>query len=268
VLPKGSITLATSQTGSTLYMEPKPVIELNNQAAELADLEDQEELKVLIALTREVGKCSDEIHEGVQATASIDLACARAKHARSASNFMHRGRRDLTRCCHLKAALLDFNKREHFRWLKGVKPTLLQQEAGCPGTLHLPAVRHPLLLQPCLDPLPSIPLPPELDSESSSESDLDIGRWDLRGQEAMLAGRSCRHVHCVWIGLLCCYLKPATRIATWTTQSSIMHTAHVGALTFTMVAGQQGQKLLDLWGALDPLCPVSLHCLHGQQPWT
>ena len=37
VLPKGSITLATSQTGSTLYMEPKPVMQLNNAASQLAD---------------------------------------------------------------------------------------------------------------------------------------------------------------------------------------------------------------------------------------
>lgn len=36
VLPKGSITLATSQTGSTLYMEPKPVMQLNNAASQLA----------------------------------------------------------------------------------------------------------------------------------------------------------------------------------------------------------------------------------------
>jgi hypothetical protein len=37
VLPKGSMTIATSQTGSTMYMEPKPVMQLNNTASKLAD---------------------------------------------------------------------------------------------------------------------------------------------------------------------------------------------------------------------------------------
>lgn len=64
------------------------------------------------------------------------------------------------------------------RWLQGVKPTLLAQSEGAPGHVHLQGVRHPLLLQPCLSPLPDIPTSPAFISDASdglsSDSDLDI----------------------------------------------------------------------------------------------
>lgn len=67
-------------------MEPKPVIELNNSAAELAEQEEQEELKVLVALTQVVARYCREICDGLAAATHIDLACARARHARWATS--------------------------------------------------------------------------------------------------------------------------------------------------------------------------------------
>jgi DNA mismatch repair protein MutS2 len=82
VLPKGSVTIATSQTGSTLYMEPKPVIAMNNVAAELEAEEEREELRVLASLSRLVALEKDRIVTAMQAIVSLDLANARASHAK------------------------------------------------------------------------------------------------------------------------------------------------------------------------------------------
>lgn len=81
ILPKGSITLATSQTGATLYMEPKPVVELNNLAAELQAAEEAEELVVLTMLTQILAEYSHILDEALNAITWIDLATARARHA-------------------------------------------------------------------------------------------------------------------------------------------------------------------------------------------
>ena len=82
ILPTGSITLATSQTGPTLYMEPRPVILLNNAVSELRTAEEEEELEVLTALTCMLREHHSALRRALNAIASIDLAMARARHSK------------------------------------------------------------------------------------------------------------------------------------------------------------------------------------------
>lgn len=84
LLPKGSVSLATSQTGATLYMEPKPAAELNNAAARLAATEERETLRVLADLTRRVQVHAQQLATSLEAAVDIDLAVARAGHAKCA----------------------------------------------------------------------------------------------------------------------------------------------------------------------------------------
>ena len=53
-LPRGSVTLNTSVSGNTVYMEPQPVVALNNAEALLAGEEQEEELAILADLSRQV----------------------------------------------------------------------------------------------------------------------------------------------------------------------------------------------------------------------
>ena len=53
-LPKGSVTLASSASGSTVYMEPTPVVALNNAEAMLGAQEEEEEQAILSELTHMV----------------------------------------------------------------------------------------------------------------------------------------------------------------------------------------------------------------------
>ena len=50
-LPRGSVTLATSASGATLYLEPAPLVQLNNAEALLAGRERDEERRVLRRLS-------------------------------------------------------------------------------------------------------------------------------------------------------------------------------------------------------------------------
>ena len=50
------MTLDTSVSGNTVYMEPKPVVALNNAEALLGGQEREEELAILADLSRQVSK--------------------------------------------------------------------------------------------------------------------------------------------------------------------------------------------------------------------
>eukprot|EP00887_Chlorella_sp_A99_P006230 scaffold3.g6230.t1 len=128
-LPKGSVTLATSASGSTLYMEPAPCVALNNTETALAAAELAEEERVLAALSQLVAAHAPRVHEVVAAIAALDVAVARARHA---------------------------------AWLGAVRPRFLGgAEAAVEGAVSIPSALHPLLLQPSLPALPLPPLPPE-----------------------------------------------------------------------------------------------------------
>ena len=65
-------------------MEPKPVIELNNAASELQAEEEAEELAVLTGLTQMLVENTAVLYAAVEAVTRIDLATARARHAKCA----------------------------------------------------------------------------------------------------------------------------------------------------------------------------------------
>eukprot|EP00891_Asterochloris_glomerata_P003959 jgi/Astpho2/3959/e_gw1.00063.256.1_t len=80
-LPRGSVTLDTSVSGNTVYMEPQPVVALNNAEALLAGQEQEEELAILADLSRQVSTAKTFAHGRGGLLASLDIASARAKHA-------------------------------------------------------------------------------------------------------------------------------------------------------------------------------------------
>jgi dsDNA-specific endonuclease/ATPase MutS2 len=63
-------------------MEPKPAIALNNNTANMAQAEIDEERAVLAALSDQLVDIADEIYRAVGALTSLDLASARARHAK------------------------------------------------------------------------------------------------------------------------------------------------------------------------------------------
>jgi DNA mismatch repair protein MutS2 len=96
-----------SRTGSTLFVEPEALVELNNRHKQAELCVEQETLRVLVELSRGVADAADEIEAGLETLAALDLAFARAHLARS---------------------------------LEAVEP-----EVGDEGVLRLPQLRHPLV---------------------------------------------------------------------------------------------------------------------------
>ena len=135
-LPDGSVSLGTSGSGSTMYMEPEPLIPLNNLDIQLSEMEKEEEDIILKSLTKLIDKNAGKIRRLLSAVTKLDLACARAKHA---------------------------------IWLQGVQPHLISHsyssdngsDSNC---IEGRDVMHPILLQPFLPPLPSPNLPQNVSS--------------------------------------------------------------------------------------------------------
>jgi len=96
-----------SNSGMTLYIEPEPLIDLNNQLKQAEITIEQETLRILRNLSREAGTVSVEVEANVSILETIDLAFARADLAEE---------------------------------LDAVAP-----EVGDEGVLQLPQLRHPLL---------------------------------------------------------------------------------------------------------------------------
>ncbi|GMR09381.1 MAG: endonuclease MutS2 [Anaerolineae bacterium] len=70
-----------STSGATLFVEPLPVVELNNEVREL-ELEERAEVRrILKKLSEAVGGKSDEVVVTVEALAILDLAFAKARYA-------------------------------------------------------------------------------------------------------------------------------------------------------------------------------------------
>lgn len=70
-----------SSSGATLFVEPLPVVELNNQVRELELAERDEERRILSELSAMVGAHQEELTYGVENLAVLDLAFAKAKYA-------------------------------------------------------------------------------------------------------------------------------------------------------------------------------------------
>lgn len=69
-----------SSSGATLFVEPLPIVELNNQVRELQLQERDEERRILYELSAQIGEYRDEITYGVENLAMLDLIFAKAKY--------------------------------------------------------------------------------------------------------------------------------------------------------------------------------------------
>ena len=70
-----------SSSGATLFVEPLPIVELNNHARELQLQERDEERRILYELSAQIAEHRDEITYGVENLAMLDLVFAKAKYA-------------------------------------------------------------------------------------------------------------------------------------------------------------------------------------------
>ncbi len=70
-----------SNTGSTVYLEPAEIFDMNNEIAELTFAERREVERILKTLTQEVGAESSEFQETVWRVQLIDSVTARARYA-------------------------------------------------------------------------------------------------------------------------------------------------------------------------------------------
>src|SRR5690625_3839105 len=78
----GGIVHDQSASGQTLFMEPRAVIELNNQLQEAKANEQQEINRILRELSEKIAEQQAYLHENVIVLAEIDFIYARAKLAR------------------------------------------------------------------------------------------------------------------------------------------------------------------------------------------
>ncbi len=70
-----------SSSGATLFVEPLPVVELNNQVRELELQARDEERRILYELSVQVGEHREELTYGIENLAMLDLILAKAKYA-------------------------------------------------------------------------------------------------------------------------------------------------------------------------------------------
>ena len=70
-----------SSSGATLFVEPLPVVELNNKVRELELQERDEERRILYELSAQIGEHREELIYGVENLAMLDLIFAKAKYA-------------------------------------------------------------------------------------------------------------------------------------------------------------------------------------------
>lgn len=71
-----------SQSGNTVYIEPKAVVEMNNKVNSLLHEEKEEVEKILRILSENVSEYADELLTNVEIIKKLDLIYAKAKYAR------------------------------------------------------------------------------------------------------------------------------------------------------------------------------------------
>jgi DNA mismatch repair protein MutS2 len=76
-----SIIHDQSSSGATLFVEPLPIVEANNEIRELQLAERDEERRILAEVSSQIGEHSSELKYGVENLAVFDLALAKAKYA-------------------------------------------------------------------------------------------------------------------------------------------------------------------------------------------
>lgn len=76
-----SIVHDQSSSGATLFVEPLPVVEANNEIRELQLAQRDEERRILAQVSSLIGEHAVELKYGVENLAALDLAFAKAKYA-------------------------------------------------------------------------------------------------------------------------------------------------------------------------------------------
>lgn len=76
-----SVVHDQSSSGATLFVEPLPVVELNNAIRELELAERDEERRVLALLSAQIGEHAQDLIYGIENLAILDLTFAKAKYA-------------------------------------------------------------------------------------------------------------------------------------------------------------------------------------------
>jgi DNA mismatch repair protein MutS2 len=124
-----------SSSGATLFVEPLPVVELNNKVRELELQARDEERRILYELSVQIGDHREELMYGVENLALLDLIFAKAKYAdelKANAPLLHQ----------LPAKRVSLSKNEK------------QEPKTEPRTLiHVRQARHPLL-----DPQTVVPI--------------------------------------------------------------------------------------------------------------
>ncbi len=141
-----SIIHDQSSSGATLFIEPLPVVEANNEIRELQLAQRDEERRILAEVSTQVGEHAAELKYGVENLAVLDLAFAKAKFAEelhASEPVFHE----------LKVAGLK---------VTGSKPSNPSTGSGQhlqPSTLKLIDARHPLLDSNTVVPIDVDPAP-------------------------------------------------------------------------------------------------------------
>jgi DNA mismatch repair protein MutS2 len=121
-----------SSSGATLFVEPLPIVELNNQVRELQLQERDEERRILYELSVQIGDHREELIYGVENLAMLDLIFAKAKYAeelRATAPILHQ---------------VESKKQKH---------DAQSPAAHRPASIKLMGARHPLL-----DPQTVVPI--------------------------------------------------------------------------------------------------------------
>jgi len=137
-----------SSSGATLFVEPLPVVELNNAMRELQLQARDEERRILAEVSALVGAHATELKYGVENLAVLDLIFAKAKYADE-----------------LKASAPVLNQRPKVKGQRssgkhdGAESEDVQQAAFDAPRIHLMKARHPLLDSTSVVPIDIDPKP-------------------------------------------------------------------------------------------------------------
>lgn len=109
-----SIIHDQSSSGATLFVEPLPVVEANNQIRELQLAERDEERRILAEVSVQVGEHATELKYGVENLAVLDLAFAKAKyaeelHASEPILYKDEGKKESIKLLNARHPLIDSN---------------------------------------------------------------------------------------------------------------------------------------------------------------
>ena len=103
-IPKGSMRLAQSTSGATLYVEPAPIVPLNNSEARLSDAVAAEEARVLQRLSRTVAKHAAVVSQVSHEQHDTCLQLCQISNARALDIWQLHLRQPWARACGMHAS--------------------------------------------------------------------------------------------------------------------------------------------------------------------